>query len=83
MGWMSLDFYLNNNNKMQKKLYSWQVLKVEGDKVCYNILSYNDDGSFDDYEAMVWLDKSENISDYVKKNYWKTIFDSVEWYSKE
>lgn len=65
------------------KLYSWQVLKVEWDRVCYNIVSFSTDGSFDDYEAMVWLDADENIADYIRKKYWKLLFDCEEWYASK
>ena len=56
--------------EMEKtKYYSWTILDSKYGWTCYNILSYNSDGSFDDYEDIVWLrDRETTIQDYITQN---------------
>lgn len=51
------------------KYYSYSEIRSRWNVVEYAIYSYLSDGSFDDIENVIVLNKREDIEDYIMKNY--------------
>lgn len=55
--------------------YDYQVIRAKSRVVEYAIYSFFSDGSFNDCENVVVLNKHESIEDYIRKNYWNYLWD--------
>lgn len=57
--------------------YSYSEIRSKGNVVEYAIYSYNEDGSFDDVENIITLNKNDSIEEYIRTNY-GLLLDDVE-----
>lgn len=57
------------------KYYSYSIIRSKGNAVEYAIYSYFSDGSFDDVENIITLNKNDSIEDYILERYGRLLPD--------
>ncbi len=57
--------------------YDFVMIRAKSRVVEYAIYSYFEDGSLNDCEDVVVLNKDDSIEDYIRKRFWNYLWDFI------